>query len=238
MQAIQWSLGREGSPEYRDAGMCTDNEQVEIKSDPGTPEQDPAIGTHVEAEGKGNDASLNTSEVTFRPREEEVTYEEVMRLDKGLDSEIDAIEDTQKSKPKGDILLSQLPPAPRQEKPISVTQFGDSQDDAEESQSSLQVCQRDQEILRPFPTIAEIIERDVQDAGPSGSGLPYTVISEARVDRDGKTFFVLETQQETQQEEPTQQTENMLPIVKSTQNLPPPPPTPRKVKKGRRKEKR
>ena len=69
--------------------MCTDNEQVEIKSDPGTPEQDPAVGTHVEEEGKGNDASLNTSEVTFRPREEEVTYKEVMRVDKGLDSEID-----------------------------------------------------------------------------------------------------------------------------------------------------
>ena len=27
--------------------MCTDNEQVKIKSDPGTPEQDPAIGTLV-----------------------------------------------------------------------------------------------------------------------------------------------------------------------------------------------
>ena len=65
VQAIQWSLGREGSPEYRDAGMCTDNEQVEIKSDPGTPEQDPAVGTHVQEEGNGNDASLNTSEVTF-----------------------------------------------------------------------------------------------------------------------------------------------------------------------------
>ena len=231
VQAIQWSLGREGSPEYRDAGMCTDNEQVEIKSDPGTPEQDPAVVTHVQEEGNGNDASLNTSEVTFRPREEEVTYEEVMRVDKGLDSEIDAIEDTQKN--KGDILLS-LPPAPTQERPISVTQFGDSQDDTEESQSILQVRQRDHELLMPVPTIGEIIERDVQDAGPSGSGLPYTVISEARVDRDGKTFFVLETQQETHQEEPTQETENST----HAQKLPPPPPTPRKLKKGRRKEKR
>ena len=90
------------------------------------------------------------------------------------------------------------------------------------------------ELLMPVPTIGEIIERDVQDAGPSGSGLPYTVISEARVDRDGKTFFVLETQQETQQEEPTQETENSTHV----QKLPPPPPTPRKLKKGRRKEKR
>ena len=128
-----------------------------------------------------------------------------MRVNKGLDSEIDAIEDTQ-SNPKGDILLS-LPPDPTQEKLISLTQFRDSQDDAEESQSILQVRQGDQEILRLVPTIGEIIERDVQDAGPSGSGLPYTVISEARVDRDGKTFFVLETQQETQQEEPTQHPE-------------------------------
>ena len=144
VQAIQWSLGREGYPEYCDAVMCTDNEQVEIKSDPSTPEQDPAIGTHVEDEGKGRDASLNTSEVTFRPREEEVTYKLVMCLDKGLESEINAIEETQKSKPKGDILLS-LPPAPTQEKPISVTQFGDSQDDAEESQSIKQVCQGDKE---------------------------------------------------------------------------------------------
>ena len=196
MQAIQWSLSKEGSAEYCDAGMCTDNEQVEIKSDPGTPEQDPAVGIHVEVEGRGNDASLNTSKVTFRPREEEVTYEQVMRVNIGLDSEIDAIEDTQ-SNPKGDILFS-LPPAPTQEKPISETQFRDSQDDGEESQSILQVCQGDQEILRPVPTIGRIIERDVQDAGPLGSGLPYTVISEAHVDRDGKTFFVLETQQESQ----------------------------------------
>ena len=92
MQEIQWSLGREGSPEYRDAGMCTYNEQVKIKSDPGTPEQDPAVGTHVQEEGNGNDASLNTSEVTFRPREKEVTYKQVMRVSKGLDSEINAIE--------------------------------------------------------------------------------------------------------------------------------------------------
>ena len=83
-----------------------------------------------------------------------------MRVDKGLDSEIDAIEDTQKNKPKGDILLS-LPPAPTQERPISVTQFGDSQDDTEESQSILQVRQRDHGLLMPVPTIGEIIERDV-----------------------------------------------------------------------------
>ena len=132
-----------------------------------------------------------------------------------------------------------LPPDPTHEKPISVTQFGESQEDAEESQSILQVSQGDQEILRPVSTIGECFERDVQEAGPSGSGLPYTVISEGRVDRDGKTFFVLETQQETQQEEPTQQTENMLPIANSTQNLSPPVPTPRKAnKKGRHKEKR
>ena len=142
-------MGKEGSAEYRNAGMCTDNEKVELKSDPGTPEQ----GIHVEEEGKGNDASLNTSEVTFQPREEEVTYEQVMRVSKGLDSEIDQIEDTQ-SNPKGDILLS-LPPDPVQEKLISVTQFGDSQDDAEEAQSILQVCQGDQEILRPVPTIGK-----------------------------------------------------------------------------------
>ena len=79
VQAIQWSLGKEGSPEYCDAGMCTDNKQDKIKSDPSTPEQDPALGTHVEEEGKGNDASLITSEVTFRPREEEITYEQVMQ---------------------------------------------------------------------------------------------------------------------------------------------------------------
>ena len=60
VQAIQWSLSKPGSAEYRYAGICTDNEQVEIKSDPGTPEQDlnPAVGTHVQEEG--NAGSLNT----------------------------------------------------------------------------------------------------------------------------------------------------------------------------------
>ena len=82
-----------------------------------------------------------------------------------------------------------LPADPTQEKPISVTQFVDSQEDAEESQSILQVRQGDQEILRPVSTIGEIFERDVQEAGPSGSGLPYTVISEGRMDRGVKLFL-------------------------------------------------
>ena len=41
--------------------------------------------------------------------------------------------------------------------------------------------------------MGKINTRDQVEAGPAARELPLEVISEARVDQDGKTFFVLET---------------------------------------------
>ena len=86
-------------------------------------------------------------------------------------------------------------------------------------------------------TEVEINTGDPVEAGPAMEEPPLEVISEARVEKNGKTFFVLETQV-AQPDNQTQQGDNMFRLVNSTQDLPLQPKTPKKVKKGRKKEKR
>ena len=150
-----------------------------------------------------------------------------------MDSEIDAIADTQEctSARPGDILFS-VPTRPAQEVPVEVTESMSVPDTEEESQSILQFATDGHTEKSVKSMVGKISTCDQVEAGPAARELPLEVISEARVDQDGKTFFVLETKVAYSENE-TQQGENMYPMLNSTQDLPLQPPTPKKTKKGR-----
>ena len=150
-----------------------------------------------------------------------------------MDSEIDAIVDTQecRSGHPGHILFS-VPAGPTQEVPVDVTENTSVPDTEEESQSILQFATDGHTEMTVMSSVGKINTRDQVEAGPAARELPLEVISEARVDQDGKTFFVLETKVAHPENE-TQQGENMYP-----QDLPLQPPTPKKAKRGRKRNKR
>ena len=200
-----------------------------------------AVDQGVPYPQEGGPPSLNTSEVSFRPHHDKLTYGNVRRLTKELvpvDSEIDAIADTQecRSGRPGDILFS-VPAGPTQEVPVDVTENMSVPDTEEESQSILQFATDGHTEMTVMSSVGKINTPDQVEAGPAMRELPLEVISEARVDQDGKTLFVLETKVAHPKNE-TQQGENMYPLVNSTQDLPLQPPTPKKAKKGRQRDKR
>ena len=68
-------------------------------------------------------------------------------------------------------------------------------------------------------TVDQVSNCDQTEAGTSMEELSLLVISEARVEKDDKTFFALKTQAAPQKNE-KQQGKNMFPLVNLTQDLP------------------
>ena len=225
---------------------CTEVQQIEVKSKSGSPQAAAEGAMHVVDQGvpnpqEGGPPSLNTSEVSFRPHPNELTYGNVRCLTKEsvpVDSERDTIADTQecRSGHPGDILFS-VPAGPTQEVPVDVTENMSVPDTEEESQSILQFAIDGHTDMTVMSSVGKINTRDQVAAGPAARELPLEVISKARVDQDGKIFFVRETKVAHPENE-MQQGENMYPLLNSTQDLPLQPPTPKKAKRGRKSDKR
>ena len=212
VQSIQWSLSTNSASQYRDIGMCTDVEQIEVKSETGSPQPTAAEGdVHAPVEGvegvqnpeEAVPPALDTSEVSFRPQPDAATYENVERITKEsrveLDSEIDVVEGTQCGPTRpGDIVYS-VPPQPTQQVPLNIianTGFPETQKESQ-SQSILQFSTDSHTEVVVGPVVStevEINTGDPVEAGPAMEEPPLKVISEAQVDKNGKTFFVLETQ--------------------------------------------
>ena len=182
VQAIQCSLATASAAKYRDIGMCTDVEQIKVKSESGSPQAATegdmhAVNQGVPNPGEGGPPSLNTSEISFRP------HPNVPRLTKEsdqVDSEIDAIADTQDctSACPGDILFS-VPTRPAQEVPVEVTESMSVPDTEEESQSILQFATDGHTEKSVKSRVGQISTCDQVEAGTAARELPLEVISEA-----------------------------------------------------------
>ena len=101
-----------------------------------------AVVQDVQNPEEGGIASLNTSEVSFRPHPDEVTYANVQCLTQEsvqVDSKIGAIADTQECRytRPGEFLFS-VPAQPTQEVPVGVTENRSVPDTEEQSQLILQ----------------------------------------------------------------------------------------------------
>lgn len=241
VQALQSSIIQPGSASVGSRDAEINEKEIDVKTDPGTPYHEPSDGEQNEQDQSETVESLDTSEVSFKYKLGQITYENVRRTCKvvAIDSEIDAIPDTQvdktilgKPQVKGDIVLS-VPRDHNQEIPVSMQPYVCDSETQEESQSLLQ-RKTSPPAASAVDTSASVTVLEEQEAGPSTEEGPFTVLHEGRVDRDGKTFFVLETEADDQ----TQQATNMLPIINTTQNLPPLPESPKKMKKGRRKDRK
>ena len=192
--------------------MCTDVEQIEVKSKTGSPQPTAAEGdVHAPVEGvegvqnpeEAVPHALDTSEVSFRPHPDAATYENVERITKEsrveLDSEIDVVEGTRCGPTRPGAIVYSVPPQLTQQVPLSIianTGFPETQEESQ-SQSILQFSTDGHTEVVVGPVVSTEVEINTGDPVEAGHAMeepPLEVISEARVEKNGKTFFVLETQ--------------------------------------------